>query len=183
MSDNAKWNDLPDVVALLQSEAAGAAPRPRRSAPVAPPVAAEARGEDAWAERLNTAEDHTLVRRRALPAAALAPRRVPDAAEMHDDDERETTAPGWPGLADYETLLADATPDPRALLTRLRNEAEAAFGARAGTLRPLFDQVGRALDRALQQPLTPQAHAEAQAALTRMLDKLEDLLSILMVRR
>jgi hypothetical protein len=192
---NDKWNDLPDVVAQLQAEASSASPRPPRLSPhprpaAAPPACARsaAPADVDWSARLTSDDDRTILRPApaapapVVAAAAAAPELEDDVDDDEGYEDGETTSPGWKGVPDYEQLLADPAPDPRALFARIITEADEALGPRARVLGPMFAKLGGKIDELLSDPgAPPSVQAERRAAIGSALDKLEDLFSALMV--
>jgi hypothetical protein len=159
---------------------------PSASSHDAGPIDAAFELDDAWSERLTSDDDRTILRARAVPTPG-APAKAA-APELTDDDivevevEEEVETVTWPGLADYDALLAARNPDPAALLGRLATTADEVLGERARILRPLFDRLTRQVEQLLAPPpAAPELRDARLDALTRGLDKLEDVFAALMV--
>jgi hypothetical protein len=181
MGINDRWKGLPDIVQQLKDEA------------TAPPVklrnaSERTAAEESLLERLTSDDDRTILRvSHAAPApgsSAAATAQTVDIAPAPERDDEDFVTTTWPGLTDYDELLADAAPDPRPLLARLRGEADRVLGERARMLHPLFDDLGRRLEALLAPPLDISGERPAQAkAVLESLDKIEDLFAALMVMR
>lgn len=183
---NDRWDALPDVVAQLQSEASSVAPRARVAAAERPtlerPIDAAFRTKGVLSERLTGDDDRTILRARPLPiggGAAKAPAAAAEGEFVDADIVEEADAIVWPGLEDYDALLAENDPDPRQLFDRVVQAADALLGERGHVLRPLYQQLRGRLDALVAAETKDATQLEAT---TRAIDKLEDLFVVLMVR-
>jgi hypothetical protein len=86
----------------------------------------------------------------------------------------------WGGLGDYDRLAADPRPDLRALVLLLVDVCQRSLGARYRSIERLVGDVNRRIDQLLVDPDAASRRAQRQA-LSKLLDRIEDLLVSLMV--
>jgi hypothetical protein len=180
MAPSDKWNELPDVVAQLQAEAA------RPPAPQRRPARFD--DDDDTCIRIAEVPDDNFVEfapRARSGAHELTPRPTPrpmPAAEREvpgQAADEAATPVVTEGLPDYVMLAADPRPDLRALARRLKQEIEAGLGVRATRLMPLLDVIAAQID----QHLASGAGPKAAGPLLATIDQLEDFLAPLVVIR
>lgn len=196
-----KWQALPDVVAQLQAEAANPAiSRPRIAWPDEPILADEARATVHGHREREPLQAPGTVARAARPlipalrerafeqavdrAPAGEPTPVPALRERALDrpptNEPTNERIDWGGLRDYDRLAADPRPDLRALGLLLADVCERSCGARNRSIERLLGDVNRRIDQLLVDPGAAGRRAQRQA-LSKLLDRVEDLLVSLMV--
>jgi hypothetical protein len=86
----------------------------------------------------------------------------------------------WGGLGDYDRLAADPRPDLRALVLLVGDVCQRSLGARYRSIERLVGDVNRRIDQLLVDPDAASRRAQRQA-LSKLLDRIEDLLVSLMV--
>lgn len=165
-----KWQDLPDVVAQLQAEAANPIiSRPRIEWPDEP-----IRNDDARAKPQGYREyDPRLPTAGAVPPPA-PPRR--DSARAPQAESPANPRIEWGGLVDYDSLAADPRPDLRALGQLLIDACQDACGARYKAIERLVNDANRRIDKLLAEPDAASWRTQREA-LGKLLDRIEDLLA------
>jgi len=169
-----KWQDLPDVVAQLQAEAANPViSRPRIDWPDEP-----SRSEHARPKAQNYREYDP---RLPAPGGGAVPPPVPPRrdTERARAPSTESVAPPqieWGGLADYDVLAGDPRPDLRALGQLLVDACQRSCGARYKAIERLVGDANRRIDKLLAETDAASWRTQREA-LGKLLDRIEDLLA------
>jgi hypothetical protein len=169
-----KWQDLPDVVAQLQAEAANPIiSRPRIEWPDEP-----SRGDHA---RPPVQAHREYDPRLPAPGNAAGPPPVPPRRDSAIARAPSTESPAnarieWGGLGDYDGLAADPRPDLRALGQLLVDACQRSCGARYKAIERLVTDANRRIDKLLAETDAASWRTQREA-LGKLLDRIEDLLA------
>lgn len=165
-----KWQDLPDVVAQLQAEAANPViARPRIAWPDEPSHGDHAR------PLAQTHREHEP----RLPSpgqAAVPPPRRTAVARAPSSEAPANARIEWGGLVDYDRLAEDPRPDLRGLGQLLVDACQRTCGARYKALERLVTDANRRIDKLLAEPDAASWQTQREA-LGKLLDRVEDLLA------
>jgi hypothetical protein len=127
-------------------------------------------------ERLRSDAQHQQTKALGAKPSAREPGRATQSKTAQDT-----------AIPDYEELLRHGSADIPTLVKRLRHEIEVGFATRASQLRPVLDEVSGKCDL-LFGPAGINGDSGTKAAalrtaLARALDRLEDLMEIVLVKK